>query len=52
MLFGAAFCFLLALGCVVLALNPAEGGTLGTVVWIIVGAVFAALGATLLRQRP
>jgi cobalamin biosynthesis protein CobD/CbiB len=52
MLFGAVVCFLLALGCVVLALNPSEGGALGTTVWIIVAAVFAVLGATLLRQRP
>jgi pheromone shutdown protein TraB len=51
-LLGAVVCCLLALGCVVLALNPGEGGALGVITWVIVAAVFAVLGATLLRQRP
>jgi hypothetical protein len=34
-----------------MALNPGEGGTPGTIFWVILGAIFVALGVTLLRQR-
>jgi hypothetical protein len=49
--FGAGFCFVLAIGSGVIALNPGEGGTPGAIFWAALGVVFVGLGAVLLRQR-
>lgn len=51
MLFGAGLCLCFAMVSGVMALSPGEGGTPGTIFWAILGVVFVALGAALLRQR-